>query len=109
MPYREISGNLFASNAQALVNTVNCVGAMGKGVALEFRRRFPDMFKAYKEFCDQRKMKPGMILPYRTSEPWVLSFAVKDDWKHPSKIDWVEQCLKRFCEWYPEVRLKSVA
>jgi len=109
MPYKEIRGNLFASKARALVNTVNCVGVMGKGVALEFRRRFPGMFKAYQEVCKRGGLRPGLILPYRISKPWVLNFAVKNDWKHPSKIVWIEECLEKFCAWYPKVGLQSVA
>jgi O-acetyl-ADP-ribose deacetylase (regulator of RNase III) len=109
MPYRELSGNLFASKADALVNTVNCVGPMGKGVALEFRRRFPEMFAVYKEVCERGELKPGSILPYRKSRPWVLNFAVKNDWKYPSKEIWIESCLEKFCQWYPKVGLKSVA
>ena len=109
MAYREISGNLFASSADALVNTVNCVGPMGKGIALEFRRRFPEMFAVYKETCEKGLLRPGLILPYRKGSPWVINFAVKDDWKHPSRIEWVEQCLEKFCQWYPTVGLRSVA
>ena len=109
MPYQELTGNIFASKAQAIVNTVNCVGPMGKGIALEFRRRFPEMFEDYLLHCEAGTLKPGMILPYRKSTPWVLNFAVKNDWKHPSKIEWVEQTLQKFCNWYPAVGLKSVA
>lgn len=109
MPYREITGNIFNSNAEALVNTVNCVGPMGKGIALEFRRRFPDMFEVYKQVCERGELRPGSILPYRKSKPWILNFAVKDDWKHPSKVIWIEQCLDKFCAWYPKTGLKSVA
>lgn len=109
MSYRELNGNLFASSADALVNTVNCVGPMGKGIALEFRRRFPEMFAVYKETCEKGLLRPGQILPYRKSSPWVLNFAVKDDWKHPSRVEWVEQCLEKFCQWYPTVGLRSVA
>jgi len=109
MAYREITGNLFASKAQALVNTVNCVGPMGKGIALEFRRRFPEMFEVYKTVCERRQLHPGQILPYRKTKPWVLNFAVKNDWKHPSKIQWVDECLRKFIEWYPTVGLRSVA
>lgn len=109
MPYKEINGNLFSSGAEALVNTVNCVGPMGKGVALEFRRRFPEMFEAYKAVCARGELRPGNILPYRKSKPWVLNLAVKDDWKHPSKLIWIEQCLEKFCDWYPKVGLKSAA
>lgn len=65
MPYREYKGNLFASRAQCLVNTVNCVGVMGKGVALEFRRRFPSMFQEYRRICEAGTLRPGQILPYR--------------------------------------------
>lgn len=65
MSYREIEGNLFASGAQALVNTVNCVGFMGKGVALEFRRRFPAMFDEYHRACVEGRLRPGQILPFR--------------------------------------------
>lgn len=82
---------------------------MGKGIALEFRRRFPDMYEAYKNVCERGDLRPGNILPYRKSKPWVLNFAVKDDWKHPSKVIWIEQCLEKFCDWYPKVGLKSVA
>jgi O-acetyl-ADP-ribose deacetylase (regulator of RNase III) len=109
MPYREITGNLFASEADALVNTVNCVGFMGKGVALEFRRRFPEMFKEYKQVCERGELRPGQILPYRKCTPSVLNFAVKNDWKHPSKIEWIDTSLQKFCEWYPSHGLRSVA
>ncbi len=109
MSYKELKGNLFASKADALVNTVNCIGHMGKGIALEFRRRFPEMFEEYQNFCRKRLLRPGKILPYRRCHPWILNFAIKDDWKHPSRIEWVEQCLKKFCDWYPSQGLKSVA
>ena len=109
MPYSEYKGNLFASSAQCLVNTVNCVGVMGKGVALEFRRRFPKMFEEYRRICKRGKLRPGQILPYRKGEPWVLNFAIKDDWKHPSQIDWVESCLAKFVTSYRKLGIRSVA
>ena len=109
MPYKDLTGNLFASKAQALVNTVNCVGFMGKGVALEFRRRFPAMFLEYQKICMERRLRPGQILPYRSSTPWVINFAIKDDWKHPSKPEWVELCLEKFCLRYRDLGIKSVA
>lgn len=109
MPYREVSGNIFNSNADALVNTVNCVGVMGKGIALDFRRRFPDMFQEYKRICQNGKLKPGEILPYRKEKPWILNFAIKNDWKHGSKIEWIESCLKKFMAKYKEMDIESVA
>lgn len=56
---RVLIGDLFASKAQSLVNTVNCVGVMGKGIALEFRRRFPDMHRDYVERCREGKVRLG--------------------------------------------------
>jgi len=109
MAYREYKGNLFASSAQTLVNTVNCVGVMGKGVALEFRRRFPQMFEEYKRVCIAGILKPGQILPYRKDRPWVLNFAVKNDWRHPSRMEWVESCLRKFVESYRTLGITSVA
>ena len=53
MAYKEISGNIFNTKAMAIVNTVNCVGAMGKGIALDFKLRFPEMFKEYQRICFQ--------------------------------------------------------
>jgi O-acetyl-ADP-ribose deacetylase (regulator of RNase III) len=109
MPLIELKENLFNSKAQTLVNTVNCVGVMGKGVALEFRRRFPDMYEAYRKVCEERMLHPGQILPYRKGQPWILNFAVKNDWKHPSRLSWVEACLKRFVANYRELGITSVA
>lgn len=109
MPYREYKGNIFAADAQTLVNTVNCVGVMGKGVALEFRRRFPRAFEDYKRKCDAKLLRPGQILPYRKERPWILHFAVKDDWRHPSRLEWVESCLTKFVENYRRLEISSVA
>jgi O-acetyl-ADP-ribose deacetylase (regulator of RNase III) len=109
MPLLEMRGNLFNSTAQALVNTVNCVGVMGKGVALEFRRRFPSMFEVYRKVCEEGKLRPGQILPYRVGQPWILNLAVKDDWKQPSRLEWVEACLDRFATNYKKLGLSSVA
>lgn len=109
MSYEEYKGNLFDSEAQALVNTVNCVGVMGKGVALEFRRRFPTMYESYLMTCQKRLLNPGQILPYKHSKPWILNFAVKNDWKHPSKLEWVESCLDKFRKHYQELGISSAA
>ena len=109
MPLAELRGNLFNSNAQTLVNTVNCVGVMGKGVALEFRRRFPEMFEAYRRVCRDRALHPGQILPYRRSQPWILNFAVKGHWRNPSRLEWVESCLDRFVKHYRSLNISSVA
>jgi O-acetyl-ADP-ribose deacetylase (regulator of RNase III) len=109
MTHKEIRGSIFNSKAQALVNTVNCVGVMGKGIALEFRRRYPKMFKEYRRVCEKGELQPGQILPYRDGETWILNFAIKNDWKQPSKVEWIESCLKDFVSRYRDMSIKSAA
>lgn len=109
MPYKELRGNIFASPADALVNTVNCVGAMGKGIALEFRRRFPAMFEEYQDLCERNQLKPGQIWPYKKSTPFVFNFAIKNDWHFPSRVEWIEECLTKFVEHRQHLGVSSVA
>ncbi len=109
MAYIEKKGNIFNTKAMAIVNTVNCVGAMGKGIALEFKLRYPEMFKEYQKICFEKRLRPGQILPYRKSNPWILNFAIKDDWKDPSKEEWIEETLIKFCTLYKQLGIKSVA
>lgn len=109
MAYKELKGNIFNTKAQTVVNTVNCIGAMGKGIALEFKLRFPEMFQEYQSICEKRLLRPGQIWPYRKGSPWVLNFAIKDDWHQPSKVEWVEETLKKFSETYRQLGIKSIA
>lgn len=109
MSYSEIKGNLFASKAHALVNTVNCVGVMGKGIALEFRRRYPEIFRQYVQDCDNKEILPGKVYYYPFKNILILNFAVKDHWKYPSKLKWVESCLQQFRKEYKEKEISSVA
>lgn len=109
MAYVEKKGNIFNSNAMAIVNTVNCVGAMGKGIALDFKLRYPEMFKEYQKICFKHILKPGQILPYTKSSPIILNFAIKDDWKDPSRVEWIEQTLQKFVDNYRSMGITSVA
>ncbi len=109
MAYREIKGNIFSSNAQAIVNTVNCVGVMGKGIALEFRRRYPEMYKIYQQDCKEGKLQPGRIYFYSLPEVLILNFAIKNDWKYPSRVEWIESCLRQFVAEYRQRDIRSVA
>ena len=86
---KKIKGNIFNTRCQTLVNTVNCIGVMGKGIALECKLRFPDMFKKYKEFCEKELMKPGSLQLCNNSKPWILNFPTKVHWKDPSKIEYL--------------------
>ena len=95
MAYKEVRGNIFNTKAMAVVNTVNCVGAMGKGIALDFKLRYPEMFKEYQQICFRHLLHPGQILPYTKSKPIILNFAIKDEWKDPSRVEWIEETLQR--------------
>ena len=80
-------GDIFESHAQTLVNTVNCVGVMGKGIALEFKNRFPDMYEDYVQRCKGGKVK--LTQPYlysRLTPPWILNFPTKDHWRSISRL-----------------------
>ena len=105
------TGNLLESKAQVLVNTVNCVGVMGKGIALQFKEKFPLMFEQYKKVCGTLLTKGGDIWWYRmgVSDHYILCFATKQHWKFKSKIEWIEYGLKSFVAEYKQLKIKSVA
>jgi O-acetyl-ADP-ribose deacetylase (regulator of RNase III) len=108
---REITGSLFASSAQTLVNTVNCKGVMGKGVALEFRLRYPEMFRQYEAACTTNSLRPGHILahPTDTRPPAILNFAIKDRWQDDSRLEWIDACLKEFVNQYKSWGISTIA
>lgn len=97
------------SPAQTLVNTVNCVGVMGKGLAQAFKKREPDMYKAYKRICDQKALIPGKLWLWRGSDSWVLNFPTKMHWRNPSKIEWIEQGLEKFLSAYEEQGITEIS
>ena len=88
--------SIFDTPADAYVNTVNCVGVMGAGIALEFKKRYPKMFDHYKELCLKHAIRPGDCYTYFDSEHQVYLFglAVKDDWKYWSTLEWIESSIK---------------
>ncbi|MEW6459483.1 MAG: macro domain-containing protein [Bacillota bacterium] len=97
-------GDLFQSKAQTLVNTVNCVGVMGKGVALEFKKRFPDMYQDYLARCARKEVKLGRPYLYKSLfPPWILNFPTKDHWRSVSRLEDIvrglEYLLTRYEEW----------
>ena len=103
-------GNIFNSNAQTLVNTINCVGVMGKGLALEFKNKYPAMFDKYKSFCDKGVFKPGVLWIYKAEDgKWILNFPTKVDWRNPSEMSYIEDGLKKFVEIWEEKGIKSIA
>lgn len=103
-------GDLFKSNAQTLVNTVNCVGIMGKGIALEFKKRFPDMYEDYVARCKANKVKLGKPYLYvRPAKPWILNFPTKDHWRSVSKLSDIVDGLNYLIEHYKEWGIESLA
>lgn len=106
---RVIKGDLFSSEAQTLVNTINCVGVMGKGIALEFKLRYPEMFKRYQELCKQQLIKTGNLWLYKSPEKWILNFPTKDDWRNKTKIEYLTTGLQKFLDTYKEKGITSIA
>ena len=91
-----VSGNMFDSNADVLINTINCVGIMGKGIALAFKNKYPDMFATYRQLCRYDKISPGSIWPYYTDDfKIIVNFPTKDHWINPSEYSYIENGLKK--------------
>ncbi len=93
------SGNLLDDSAQVLVNPVNCVGVMGKGLALAFRQRFPMILLPYQAHCYVRKLRPGTIqfVPLPDGR-LVANFPTKDHWRDPSQLGWIREGLSALVE-----------
>ena len=87
---RFAQGNIFHSGCEALVNPVNCVGVMGKGLALQFKRRFPANFTAYAEACRAGELVPGRMHLFDTGSPkprYIINFPTKRHWRDDSRLD----------------------
>ncbi len=106
-----IRGNIFNTKANTVVNTVNCVGVMGKGIALVYKLRYPKMFDLYQEYCKTKLIGIGKLWLYKSEEnaPWVLNFPTKFHWKYPSKIEYIEKGLQKFVTTYKEKGITSIA
>lgn len=111
MAVKYIHGNIFNTKCQTVVNTVNCVGVMGKGIAQVYKLRYPLMFEEYKEHCKNKLIKPGVLWLFNKQKnaPWILNFPTKFHWKYPSKIEWIESGLKKFVETYEKKGVTSIA
>jgi len=82
---------------------------MGKGIALEFKNRFPEMYEEYVKLCNQKKLKPGLLHLWMKSQPWILNFPTKYHWKFPSKMEYIELGLKKFGQTYTKKGITSIA
>ncbi|WP_375451534.1 macro domain-containing protein [uncultured Devosia sp.] len=101
--------SVFDSPAQTLVNTVNTVGVMGKGIAKEFKSRYPTMFHEYKRLCDSHELSVGKLHLWRNDKRWVLNFPTKTNWKQPSKLEYISAGLEKFVSSYSRLGITSVS
>lgn len=110
MSFNIVHKSIFDIPADAYVNTVNCVGVMGAGIALEFKNKYPKMFDYYKIACDQHYIKPGDCHHYFDSDHdvWILNLVVKDDWRYWSTLEWIESSIKSLKLFLLENDIKSV-
>jgi len=105
-----LTGNLLESKAQTIVNTVNCIGVMGKGIALEFKKQFPDMYMDYAARCKRKEVRLGKPYLYkRLAAPWILNFPTKDHWRSVSRIEDITRGLKHLLQHYKEWGITSLA
>lgn len=103
-------GNLFDSKMQTVVNTVNCVGVMGKGIALEFKSKYPEMYREYAEMCSRGEVIPGKPYLYRDIVgASILNFPTKDHWRSTSKLSYIIDGLDWFVSNYLNMGITSIA
>lgn len=107
-----VRGDLLKSPAQVLVNTVNTVGVMGAGIALQFKEQYPEMFQKYQLLCKKKLLDIGKLYlwkPTNTSSKEILLFPTKKHWLNLSELNWIEAGLQKFVENYERLNIKSIA
>ena len=107
LTYLDIS--LFESPAQTLVNTVNTVGVMGKGIAAEFKKRYPEMYQEYRRLCEAKKLDVGKLYIYRTANKIVVNFPTKTSWRQRSRVEYIEAGLQKFVDHYIDYGISSIS
>jgi O-acetyl-ADP-ribose deacetylase (regulator of RNase III)/uncharacterized protein YwgA len=109
-----LTGNILESDAQALINTVNTVGVMGKGIALQFKKAYFNNFKAYSEACKRKEVQVGKLFVTKDSnlnsgEKYIINFPTKTDWRKPSEYSYIESGLDDLINVLTSNNIKSVA
>ena len=106
-------GDILSAEAEALVNTVNCVGVMGRGIALQFRKAFPENFRFYETACQRKEVKPGSMLVFETGfltlPRYIINFPTKRHWKGKSKLADIDVGLKALLAEVTERNIRSIA
>ncbi len=106
------TGDILQANAEALVNTVNCVGIMGRGVALQFKNQYPNNFKAYKAACDREDVQPGRMFVYETGmlgPKYIVNFPTKRHWRGKSRMEDIESGLRALTAEIRDRGIRSIA
>lgn len=105
------NGDILTSKAQAIVNCVNTHGVMGKGLALLYRKKYPDMFTAYRRACLDNKVKTGSMHLWKVSneDKWIINFPTKDHWRNPSQMEWIITGLQDLVKVVKDKGFTSVA
>jgi O-acetyl-ADP-ribose deacetylase (regulator of RNase III) len=105
--------NLLEEDAEALVNAVNCVGVMGKGIALQFKQAFPENFQQYKKACDAKEVQPGRMFTVPTGKlfnpKYIINFPTKRHWRDKSKIEDIQTGLKALVAEVQQLGITSIA
>jgi O-acetyl-ADP-ribose deacetylase (regulator of RNase III) len=107
------SGDILKANTDAIVNTVNCAGVMGKGIALQFKMKYPDNYKFYKKICDQGRMVIGQVLVFEHSQinnpKYIINFPTKRHWKGKSNIEDIKKGLISLIAEIRQLKIHSIA
>jgi O-acetyl-ADP-ribose deacetylase (regulator of RNase III) len=111
---RFTEGNLLEAPAEALVNTVNTVGVMGKGIALMFKEAFPENYRLYREACKTKNVTIGRVFAterrdFVSGPRWIINFPTKEHWRAPSRIEWIRDGLVDLRRFIEEHKIRSVA
>lgn len=105
--------DITTSEVEAIVNPVNCVGVMGKGIALQIKQRYPITFEQYKKACWKRQVKTGEMFVHKTktdeSPNYIINFPTKQHWKNSSKIEYIKQGLKDLVKVIKREEIRTVA
>lgn len=108
-----VHGDLLKCKAEALVNPVNCVGVMGKGLALQFRFTFPANYRAYHDACQHKQVILGHMFVFKTqyviNPKFIINFPTKDHWIHESRIEYIHTGLIDLCKIITQFNIQSIA
>ncbi len=104
-----LTGDIFSANTQVITNPINCKGVMGKGLAAQFKVKFPEMFHDYKVRCSRGEVKIGEPYLWQDNEYEVLNFPTKDNWQNSSKIDYIDSGLQYLVNNYQNMGICTLA